>query len=228
MTIQKKITDLPVVTSASTTSVIPIVVDGVTSQISKNNFLNNIAGFTGNTDSFNAFTQRTIFTRNNTITYSDGGGIVTNFLSGTSDNSAGTITFPTDFFQNSPNYRAKILHFRVVGKTGAGSNSETINLSMNFGNQLLSGSSVGNTTVEFFQNKPFEISGELIFNSSQVSVCYSLGYCDQTQDFRKVPLSDPTLLQTISGLTSCNLKLNIGTGTTINMTSYFGYVQMWS
>jgi hypothetical protein len=55
-----------------------------------------------------------------------------------------------------------------------------------------------------------------------------LGYCDQTSDFRKVPLSDPSTPQTISGFTGGDLKLLIGTGTTIDMTSYFGYVQMWT
>jgi hypothetical protein len=224
---QKKITQLPLTESASTSSVIAVVVDGVTSQISKSDFLNNIGNFTGNTDTFDAFTQRTIYSRNNTTVYTEAAANV-NFFSGTSQNSIGTITFPTSFFQNSPNYRSKLLHFRVVGKTGSGSNSETINISMNFGNQLLSGSSIGNTTVDFFQNKPFEISGELIFNNSQVSVCYSLGYCDQTQDFKKVPLSDASTSQTISGFTGGDLKLIINTGTTINMTSYFGYVQMWS
>jgi hypothetical protein len=227
MAIQKKITELPIIASASTTSVIPIVVNGVTSQINKNNFLNNISNFTGNTDSFDAFTQRTIFSRINTITYTEAASDV-NFLSGTSANSVGSVTFPTSFFQNSSNYRSKILHFRVVGKTSSGSNSETINVSMKIGNQILTGSSIGNQTVDFFQNKPFEIAGEIIFNNSQVSVCYSLGYCDQTGDFKKIPLSDPTTQQTISGFTGGDLQLIIGTATTINMSSYFGYVQMWT
>jgi hypothetical protein len=99
---------------------------------------------------------------------------------------------------------------------------------MKIGNQILTGSSIGNETVDFFQNKPFEIAGEIIFNNSQVSVCYSLGYCDQTGDFKKIPLSDPTTQQTISGFTGGDLQLIIGTATTINMTSYFGYVQMWT
>jgi hypothetical protein len=223
----KKITELPITESASTSSVLAVVVDGITSQISKNDFLNNIGNFTGNTDSFEAFTQRTIYSRNNTITYTEAAAEV-NFLTGASTNSIGTVTFPTSYFQNSPNYRSKIIHFRVVGKTGAGVNNETINVSMSFGGQSLTGSSIGNITVDFFQNKPFEISGELIFNNSQVIVCYSLGYCDQTSDFRKVPLSDPSTPQTISGFTGGDLKLLIGTGTTIDMTSYFGYVQMWT
>jgi hypothetical protein len=223
----KKITQLPITESASTNSLLAVVVDGVTSQISKNNFLNNIGNFTGNTDSFEAFTQRTIYSRNSTITYTEAAAEI-NFLTGTSLNSIGSVTFPTSYFQNSPNYRSKIIHFRVVGKTGAGVNNETINVSMSFGGQSLTGSSIGNITVDFFQNKPFEISGELIFNNSQVIVCYSLGYCDQTSDFRKVPLSDPSTPQTISGFTGGDLKLLIGTGTTIDMTSYFGYVQMWT
>ena len=227
MTGLKKITQLPITESASTNSLLAVVVDGVTSQISKNNFLNNIGNFTGNTDSFEAFTQRTIYSRNSTITYTEAAAEI-NFLTGTSLNSIGSVTFPTSYFQNSPNYRSKIIHFRVVGKTGAGVNNETINVSMSFGGQSLTGSSIGNITVDFFQNKPFEISGELIFNNSQVIVCYSLGYCDQTSDFRKVPLSDPSTPQTISGFTGGDLKLLIGTGTTIDMTSYFGYVQMWT
>jgi hypothetical protein len=224
---EKKITELPLTKSSSTSSVIPIIVSGVTSQISKNDFLNNIGNFTGNTDGFDAFTQRTIFSRSSIISYSEGVSDV-NFLSGTSTNSIGTVTFPTSYFQNSPNYRSKIIHFRVVGKTGAGVNNETINVSMSFGGQSLTGSSIGDITVDFFQNKPFEISGELIFNNSQVIVCYSLGYCDQTSDFRKVPLSDPTIPQTISGFTGGNLNLNINSGTTIGMTTYYGYVQSWN
>jgi hypothetical protein len=55
-----------------------------------------------------------------------------------------------------------------------------------------------------------------------------LGYCDQTSDFRKVPLSDPTIPQTISGFTGGNLNLNINSGTTIGMTTYYGYVQSWN
>jgi hypothetical protein len=224
---QKKITQLPLTESASTSSVLAVVVDGVTSQISKSNFLNNIGGFTGNTDSFDTFTQRTLYSRNNTITYTEAVANV-NFLSGTSENSIGTITFPISFFQNSSNYRSKIIHFRVVGKTGVGINNETINVSMSFGGQSLTGSSIGNVTVDFFQNKPFEISGELIFNNSQVIVCYSLGYCDQTGDFRKIPLSDPTIPQTISGFTGGDLNLNVNSGTTIGMTTYYGYVQVWN
>lgn len=223
----KKITELPITESASTNSVIAVVVDGVTSQISKSDFLNNIEGFTGNTDNFEAFTQRTIYSRNNTIAYTEAAADV-NFLTGNSQNTIGTVTFPTSFFENSPNYRSKLLHFRVVGKTGVGSSSETVNISMGFGSQTLTGASLGDLTVGSIQEKPFEIVGELIFNNSQITACYSLGWCDNQGEFKKLPLSDPTSPQTISGFTGGDLKLIIGTGTTIGMTSYFGYVQMWS
>lgn len=224
---QKKITQLPLTESASTSSVLAVVVDGVTSQISKSDFLNNIGNFTGNTDTFDAFTQRTIYSRNNTTVYTEAAADV-NFFSGTSQNSIGTITFPTSFFQNSPNYRSKLLHFRVVGKTGSGSSSETVNISMSIGSQPLTGASLGNQTVASIQEKPFEITGELIFNNSQVTACYALGWCDNQGEFKKLPMSDASTSQTISGFTGGDLKLIIGTGTTINMTSYFGYVQMWS
>lgn len=216
------ITGLPVSLTSDTNSQIVVVVDGTTYQISKNNFLNNIPNFSGNADNLEGSYMRTTYSRTNVITYNV--GTEADLFSGSTN--FGSRNFPSSFFSNSVNYLSKIIHFRVTGKWGTVSNPDSdVVITTKFGDDIVATSSI---TLDFSSNKPSEIFGEIIINNGFAIVCYSVGWCDQTGDFRRSPLSNPATPLAVSGFTGGDFKLLIGSLTDNSYTSYTGYIQVWN
>jgi hypothetical protein len=217
------ISQLPISLTARTDSQIVVVVDGVTCQMSKNNFLINTPSFSGNTDSLGGSSIRTIYSRTNVITYSV--GVESDLFSGSTN--FGLRSFPQSFFTNSSGYNNKTIHFRVTGQwSSGGGNDTTATITTKFGNDILSTSI--NSLLSFSVNKPSEILGEITITNGFAVVCYAVGWCDQTGDYRKLALSDPSTPVDVSGFNGGDFQLLIGSGTTRNFTSYVGYIQVWN
>jgi hypothetical protein len=217
------ISQLPLTTTANTEDVIAIVNNGVTKQISRNNFLNNIPDFSGNTDNLGGSTMRTIYSRTNVINYVV--GQETDLFSGTTN--FGSRNFPSEFFSNSVNYNSKTIHFRITGVWATGGNNDTTaTITTKFGDDVLTTSI--NVDLDFTVNKPSEIFGEIMITNGFAIVCYSVGWCDQTGDFRRTALSNPSTPIDVSAFSGGDFKLLIGSATDRNFTSYLGYIQVWN
>jgi hypothetical protein len=217
------ISQLPLTTTANTEDVIAIVNNGVTKQISRNNFLNNIPDFSGNTDNLGGSTMRTIYSRTNVINYVV--GQEADLFSGTTN--FGSRNFPSEFFSNSVNYNSKTIHFRITGVWATGGNNDTTaTITTKFGDDVLTTSI--NVDLDFTVNKPSEIFGEIMITNGFAIVCYSVGWCDQTGDFRRTALSDASTPIDVSAFSGGDFKLLIGSATDRNFTSYLGYIQVWN
>jgi hypothetical protein len=218
------ISGLPTITQITSNSIIPIVQDGTTKQITYADFL---SSGSVNADSLGGASVRTFYTRNSDIIYTSGSGTNTNFLSGSVQ--FGSPILPQSFFDNSVNYVAKILHFRAVGKFASGAGNDTnAAIRLQIGDQILSGSNFGTQTLSFSVNKPFEIMGEVIITAGMISTCYAIKYCDQTGDLRAIPLGDVTVSSSIVNFTPGPLQLIISGSTNRTMTSYYAYVQTYN
>jgi hypothetical protein len=217
------ISQLPLTTTANTEDVIAIVNNGVTKQISRNNFLNNIPDFSGNTDNLGGSTMRTIYSRTNVINYVV--GQEADLFSGTTN--FGSRNFPSEFFSNSVNYNSKTIHFRITGVWATGGNNDTTaTITTKFGDDVLTTSI--NVDLDFTVNKPSEIFGEIMITNGFAIVCYSVAWCDQTGDFRRTALSNPSTPIDVSAFSGGDFKLLIGSATDRNFTSYLGYIQVWN
>jgi hypothetical protein len=217
------ISQLPLTTTANTEDVIAIVNNGVTKQISRNNFLNNIPDFSGNTDNLGGSAMRTIYSRTNVINYVV--GQEADLFSGTTN--FGSRNFPSEFFSNSVNYNSKTIHFRITGVWATGGNNDTTaTITTKFGDDVLTTSI--NVALDFTVNKPSEIFGEIMITNGFAIVCYSVGWCDQTGDFRRTALSNPSTPIDVSAFSGGDFKLLIGSATDRSFTSYLGYIQVWN
>ena len=220
------ISGLPPTTQITSDSLIPIVQDGITKQITYADFL---SSGSLNADNLGGASVRTLYTRNSDIAYISGSNINTDFLSGSII--WGSRALPQSFFDNSVNYIAKILHFRVVGKFsstgGVGSDTDAA-IYLNIGDQTIVGSNIGKQDLDFSSNKPFEILGELIITAGSSSACYSIAWCDQTGDLRRTPLSDVTVSGSFADLTPGDFKIIVSGSTNRTMTSYYAYVQAFN
>jgi hypothetical protein len=217
------ISQLPVTKNSEVTDVIPIVNDNTTKQINRNDFLINTPSFSGNTDTLVGATIRTVYSRTNVIQYSV--GTESDLFSGTTN--FGSRSFPQSFFTNSSGYNNKTIHFRVTGQwAGGGGNDTTATITTKFGNDILSTSI--NSLLSQSSNKPSEILGEITITNGFAVVCYAVGWCDQTGDYRKLAISDPSTPVDVSGFNGGDFQLLIGSETTRGFTSYVGYVQVWN
>ena len=176
----------------------------------------------GNVDTLGGVAMRTLYSRTNVINYSV--GTEADLLSGSSN--FGSRNFPTQFFTDSVNYVSKIIHFRVTGKWGTvvTPNTSAV-ITTKFGDSIVSTST---NVLDFSSNKPSEIFGEIIITNGFAIVCYSVGWCDQTGDFRRQPISDPSTPVNVSSFTGGDFKVLIGSATNNSFTSYTGYVQVWN
>jgi hypothetical protein len=218
------ISGLPSTTQITSNSIIPIVQDGITKQITYSDFL---SSGSINADSLGGASVRSFYTRNSDIVYTSGSGTNTDFLGGST--TWGSRALPQSFFDDSVNYVAKILHFRAVGKFASGAGNDTnAAIRLQIGDQILSGSNFGTQTLSFSVNKPFEILGELIITAGSASACYSIGWCDQTGDMRRTPLSDVTVSGSFANLTPGDFKIIVSGSTNRTMTSYYAYVQTYN
>jgi hypothetical protein len=218
------ISGLPSTTQITSNSIIPIVQDGITKQITYSDFL---SSGSINADSLGGASVRSLYTRNSDIAYTSGSGTNTDFLGGST--TWGSRALPQSFFDDSVNYVAKILHFRAVGKFASGAGNDTdAAIRLQIGDQILSGSNFGTQTLAFSTNKPFEILGELIITAGSASACYSIAWCDQTGDLRRTPLSDVTVSGSFANLTPGDFKIIVSGSTDRTMTSYYAYVQAYN
>ena len=218
------ISGLPSTTQITSNSIIPIVQDGTTKQITYADFL---SSGSINADSLGGASVRSFYTRNSDIVYTSGSGTNTDFLGGST--TWGSRALPQSFFDDSVNYVAKILHFRAVGKFASGAGNDTdAAIRLQIGDQILSGSNFGTQTLAFSVNKPFEILGELIITAGSASACYSIAWCDQTGDLRRTPLSDVTVSGSFANLTPGDFKIIVSGSTNRTMTSYYAYVQTYN
>jgi len=218
------ISGLPSTTQITSNSIIPIVQDGITKQITYADFL---SSGSINTDSLGGASVRTLYIRNNDIVYTSGSNIDTDFLG--SNTIWGSRALPQSFFDDSVNYVAKILHFRAVGKFASGGSDHTTgSIHLQIGDQILSGSNLGTQKFEFSRNHPFEIMGEIVITGGNATTCYAIKYCDQTGDLKALPLGDVTISGSFANLTPGDLKIIISGSTTRTMTSYYAYVQVFN
>jgi hypothetical protein len=218
------ISGLSSITQITPNSIIPVVQDGITKQITYSNFL---SSGSINADNLGGASIRTLYTRNDDIVYTSGSGTNTDFLG--SSTIWGSRSLPQSFFDNSVNYVSKILHFRAVGKFASGAGNDTnAAIRLQIGDQILSGSNFGTQTLVFSVNKPFEIMGEVIITAGMVSTCYAIKYCDQTGDLRAIPLGDTTVSGSFNNLTPGDFKIIISGSTNRTMTSYYAYFQTYN
>jgi hypothetical protein len=176
----------------------------------------------GNIDTLGGVAMRTLYSRTNVINYSV--GTEADLLSGSSN--FGSRNFSTQFFTDSVNYVSKIIHFRVTGMWGTVVTPNTSSvITTKFGDSIVSTST---NVLGFSSNKPSEIFGEIIITNGFAIVCYSVGWCDQTGDFRRQPISDPSTPVNVSSFTGGDFKVLIGSATNNSFTSYTGYVQVWN
>ncbi len=186
---------------------------------------NNSSG--SNLDSLGGVSIRTIYSRNSDITYTAGIGTNVDFMSGSTI--FGSRFLPQSFFDESVNFKGKILHFRTVGKFASGGGNDTdATIYLAIGDHILSGSNLGKQDIDFSSNKPFEILGELIITAGSSSACYSIAWCDQTGDLRRTPLGDVTVSGSFANTTPGEFKIIISGSTTRNMTTYYSYLQVYN
>ena len=176
----------------------------------------------GNVDTLGGVAMRTLYSRANVINYTV--GTEADLMSGSSN--FGSRNFPTQFFTDSINYVSKTIHFRVTGKWGTvvTPNTSAV-ITTKFGTSVIATST---NILDFSSNKPCEIFGEITITNGLAVVCYSVGWCDQTGDFRRQPISDPSTPVNISAFTGGDFKVLLGSATNNSFTSYLGYIQVWN
>jgi hypothetical protein len=179
-----------------------------------------------NSDTLGGVSVRTLYSRDSDVVYTSG-SVNVNFMSGSSQ--FGSCTLPSSFFDESINFVSKMLHFRAVGKFASTAGNDTnASIYLAIGDQILTGSNVGIQTLAFSTNKPFEILGEVIITAGSASACYSIGWCDQTGDMRRTPLSDVTVSGSFADLTPGDFKVIISGSTNRTITSYYSYLQVFN
>lgn len=218
------ITQLPLTVTANTDSVIAIVNDTETQQISRNNFLINIADFSGNTDNLNASSMRTLYARSNVIEYSV--GTDADLMSGSTN--FGSRSFPTEFFSNSIKYSNKILYFGITGTWGTSDNTPDVSIVTKFGDDVLQTATISSLYTIGANGHPLEITGEVFFNNGQAICAYHIEWTAANGDYRKYSLGNPEIPVSITGFTGGDFKVIMSSTTTNSLTSYTGFVQLFN
>jgi len=224
-----KISQLPQVEIVEDQDDIAVVQGGVTSRSTKNVFLSGSSGYTRNIDTLNLPVQKTLFVRDGEFSV-----LSADVLTGTPNTNLfttdaipyiGSTDITDEFISGATNFVAKNIEFRVVGKFG-NSGTDFVS-SLYIGEQLLTASTVSEITgLTKAIDHPFEISGDLLFTSGSVRVCYSLGYCNDKGEFGRYALSDATTTQDITSFSGGPLQLKIESGTTIDVYTYFANIRL--
>lgn len=221
------ISGLPQASSLDGSELFATVQSSVTKYTTLDDVSNYITGsFTlnssgSNTDNLGGVGVRTLYTRNNVIAHT--GSENTDFLSGSSE-AFGSRDIPSSFLSNT-NFKSKTLHFRVFGAFT--SNNTDCDVYLQIGNDILTHSNIG-ATLSQPNNHPFEILGEVFFTDGDARVCYSIGHCDNSGDYKRYPLSDATQLQDVTSFGGGDFKLIISGSGDIDLTTYGGYLQVYN
>lgn len=218
------ISQLPIALTASNDTLLAIVKDGQTEQITRNNFLNTIPSNQGNADEMNGAYMRTIYSRSNGIVYNV--GTSSDFFTGSTN--FGSRYFSQSFFTSSVYFVHKTIHFRVTGKWGSLDNTPEIEITTLFGNDTLQTFTILGSQTNGANDHPSEISGEIVINSGNAVVCYSIGWCDNNGDFKRYALSDASTPIGVTGFSGGDFRLVMGSNTSNSFTSYLGYIQIWN
>jgi hypothetical protein len=184
-----------------------------------------VASSGSNIDNLGGVSVRTLYTRNDSVTYSPGTNV--DLMSGSIGDIWGSREIPSSFLQNT-NFVAKILHFRTFGAFGSAGGAETFRCFLQIGDNKLTSSDVGNISLSQPDNHPFEILGELIFTGGECTVCYSLGHCDNAGDYKRYPLSNAAAPDTVTSFTGGDFKIIISGSSTNPMASYASYIQIYN
>jgi hypothetical protein len=217
------ISQLPIASSIAGNELIPIVQDNITKYSTVSFIVTSSSG--SNIDNLGGVAVRTLYTRNDAVTYTPGTN--TDFMSGSINDIWGSREIPSSFLQNT-DFVAKIIHFRTFGAFGSTGGSETFRCFLQIGDNKLNSSDIGNVTLSQPDNHPFEILGEIIFTEGQATVCYSLGHCDNAGDYKRYPLSNAATPDTVTSFTGGDFKLIISGSSTNPMTSYAAYIQVFN
>lgn len=206
-----------------------IVTDAEGLLTASNAILNDSSSFLIQPDDLYGTYHRTLYARNDDITYDYAAGQNVDILSSSVNHINGSRTFSTSFFSQSVNYKAKIIQFRIVNyltNLTSDGNSTDLSCSLYFGDQKLIHSDIGQVSLASSTSTPMEIGGELVFTNGNVQIGYSVKWCDSTHDHRKIPLSSVTEYQDISEFIEGDLKLIIHNSTDRTFNSYYGYINV--
>lgn len=220
------ISQLPAAASLSGSEIFAVVQNGITTQTTTENIANYIFSSGSNLDNLGGVAVRTLYVRNGVTYYDPSPSSDVDFNSGSSDSIFGSRNIPGSFLANI-NFKAKMLHFRTFGKFGTSANHD-ISIKLQIGNDTLTSSDIGPITLNQPNEHPFEIIGEMIFTNGEVTVCYSLGHCDNQGDYRRYPLSNALAPDTVTGFSGGDFKIIISGSTEIPLTSSAAYLQIWS
>lgn len=212
----KKISELNILNSRPDgNDLFPIVHGGETMAVSYNKIISGDGLFTG-------VPVRTIYSRSNVVSYIAGSSAV-DLMSGEVGSTFGSRLVSVDFF--SGQFLSKMISLRTFGKFT--SNTGSVTISIMIGDDIIDSSNIGAVTLSQPQGHPFEIFGEVVFNGNVVTACYSIGHCANNGDFKRYPLSDPTIIQDVTSFAGGDIKLMFSSST-LGVITYGGYIQILS
>jgi hypothetical protein len=212
----KKITELSILNSRpDDDDLLPIVHNGQTMATKWSYLISGDQLYTG-------APIRTIYSRSNPVSYS-AGSLATDLMFGMAGSVFGQRNIPAQFFEQE--FTSKIIHFRTFGKFT--NNTGSINVYILIGSDKILSSDIGSVSLSQPQGHPFEIFGEIVFNANSVTACYSIGHCANNGDFKRYPLSDPTITDSIESWDGGDIKIMFSSQN-IGLTSYGAYIQVFS
>jgi len=176
---------------------------------------------TPNVDTLHTVAMRTMYSRTNIINYTV--GVSKDLMGGLSN--FGTRNFPLQFFTDSINYNAKIIHFRVTGKWGSADNNPTVSITTKFGTDTLTTTTTTGTQAN---GHPSEIFGEIFITAGNAYCCYSIGWCANNGTYYRYALSDASTPIDVTSFTGGDFQLIMNSTTSNDYTALLGYIQIWS
>jgi len=172
------------------------------------------------------YPQGTIYTKLDNV-YQSGSANFDLFSSSIS-NLTGTRNLGSTFYNNASTYTSKVLKFRIVGKF-SNSSGNTFDSYVQLGpdpNQgILTSTNIGPISLQFHENKPFEILYDIIFQNSTIRTCGSIAYCDQTGDLRRLPISNLYTSDALNLAMAGNIQFIVSGSSNTIMTASLAYVE---